>query len=77
MGPFVRAVMRAEDAIFGCWEYEYARARGWDAAGTAVYLASRAVANGPEWGEAVEAGRRAEVKEMFGRSVVEQIREVW
>ena len=77
MGPFVRAVMLAEDSSAPCWEYWYARLRGWDQAGLNVYLGSRNVAMGPCWSEAVECGRRAEVKVTFGRSVVEQVMGVW
>ena len=76
MGPFVRAVMIAEDSLCGCWEYEYARARGWDPAGTAMFLASRVVANGPEWMGAIRMQDREAVKARFGRSVVDQIRGV-
>jgi hypothetical protein len=78
MGPFVRAVTIAEESMCSCWEYEYARMRGWDEAGHAMYLASRVVANGgSDWLDSVEVGRREEVKAMFGRSVVDQVKGVW
>ena len=77
MGPFVRAVTLAEGSGGQSWDYVFARLRGWDDAGLRVYLDSRVSANGPGWSDYVECGRRAEVKEAFGRSVVDQVKGVW
>ena len=77
MGPFVRAVTLSEGSGGQSWDYVFARLRGWDDAGLRVYLEARASVNGPGWSDYVECGVRAEVRETFGRSVVEQVMGVW
>lgn len=51
MGPFASAVTESVRTDSGCWEAIYYQRSGWSAAARNVYMHSRWIALGPEWGE--------------------------